>query len=410
MQKRSLHLQTSSLPIQSLQPSSIVAQQGINSDSQFGSVMPPLHLSSNFSFSGIGQPRHYDYTRTGNPTRDQLAEALAELEKGSHCVVTSTGMSAATLILQLLKPDDLLLAPDDCYGGCHRLFQAKANQGHFRLKQKRFTSVVDLIRVILEKHPKMVWIETPSNPLLRVTDIETIASVAHEAGALVVVDNTFLSPIQQQPLSLGADIVMHSNTKYINGHSDVVGGSVITSDIDLGKELAWWANCLGITGAPFDSFLTLRGLRTLPLRIKQHQKNALAVAQFLDSRPEVSKVYYPGLTSDEGYELAKKQQLGFGGIVTFELQSDIPIDVFVDSLQLFTLAESLGGVESLIAHPATMTHAVVPPEARAKAGISDGLLRLSLGVEATEDLIDDFKRAFEAVEHPDYIHPTQLAS
>ena len=381
-------------------PATIAAREGINSDSQYGAVIAPLHLSSNFSFADFGQKRTYDYTRSGNPTRDQLGSALAKLEQGKHCVVTSTGMSAATLILQLLQPNELILAPDDCYGGCHRLLKAKENQGQLRLALTRFSDTRTTIARIRELRPRMVWIETPSNPLLRITDIEAIAEAAHSVGALVIGDNTFLSPELQNPLALGADIVLHSTTKYINGHSDVVGGAVICRDDALGEKLLWWANCLGLTGAPFDAYLTLRGLRTLPLRIRQHISNAQAVAEFLASHRGVAQVYYPGLASDPGHAIARRQQRGFGGIVSFELATGWDLPAFVRELSLFTLAESLGGVESLIAHPATMTHASMPPQAQAEAGITDRLLRLSVGIEAPEDLLSDLGTALEAAAQP----------
>lgn len=376
-------------------PLTLTARAGINTDSQHGAVMPPIQLSSNFSFAGLHQKRTYDYTRSGNPTRDQLAEALAELEGGSHCVITSTGMSAVTLILQLLEPHDLILAPDDCYGGCQRLLKAKAAQGHFQLQMLRFSETEQLVAQILAKRPRLVWIETPSNPLLRLTDIQTVAEAAHQVGALVVADNTFLTPLFQQPLLLGADIVMHSTTKYLNGHSDVVGGAVISKTPELGEKLAWWGNCLGLTGAPFDAWLTLRGLRTLPLRMQQHGESALQIAQFLTAHPSVEHVYYPGLPEHPQHELALRQQTGFGGVLSFELSAQADLACFVENLKLFTLAESLGGVESLIAHPASMTHASMPPEAQVQAGIGPHLLRLSVGIENTEDLLADLKQALE---------------
>ncbi|PIQ28595.1 O-succinylhomoserine (thiol)-lyase [bacterium (Candidatus Blackallbacteria) CG17_big_fil_post_rev_8_21_14_2_50_48_46] len=378
-----------------LQASTLTAREGINSDSQHGAVMPPLHLSSNFSFAGFNQKREYDYTRSGNPTRDQLAQALAKLEKGRQAVITATGMGAVTLILQLLQPGERLLAPDDCYGGCNRLFRAKQAQGHLQLQLERFTDSAALIAQIQTLKPRMVWIETPSNPLLRLSDIQAIAEAAHGIGALVVADNTFLSPVQQNPLELGADIVLHSTTKYINGHSDVVGGAVITRDPALGEKLAWWGNCLGLTGAPFDAWLTLRGLRTLPLRMRQHQENALQIAHFLENHAAIEQVYYPGLASHPQHELALRQQTGFGGVISFDLQVDLDLPVFIESLELFTLAESLGGVESLIAHPATMTHASMSQADRQVAGIGPRLLRLSVGIEAAQDLIQDLNQAFE---------------
>ena len=369
---------------------------GIATDTQHGAVVPPIHLSSTFAFDGFEGKRAYDYTRSGNPTRSQLADALAELEQGANAVVTSTGMSAVTLVLQLLSPNDVIVAAHDCYGGTQRLLRALAGRRHFQLTLADLTgerAAADVRRL----KPRVVWIETPSNPLLRITNIKEVAAAAHEAGALVVVDNTFLSPALQRPISLGADIVVHSTTKYLNGHSDVVGGAVIAADHSLGEELAWWANCLGITGAPFDSFLTLRGVRTLFARIAQHEANAKAVVSALCTHPAVSAVYYPGLTSHAGHEIARAQQDGFGAMVSFELAGGVPaVKHVVESLQCFTLAESLGGVESLVAHPATMTHSSMTAEARATAGISDSLLRLSVGIERAEDLVADLQRALSA--------------
>ena len=371
---------------------------GVDSDRQYGAVIPPLYLSSNFSFEGFGKPRTYDYTRSGNPTRDQLSEALAELEGGAGGVVTATGMSAVHLVTQLVQPGETLVAANDCYGGCHRLFTNVSARGLFNLEWLPLWETERSVQQILELKPKIVWIETPSNPLLRITDIEAIARAAHEAGALVVADNTFLSPVGQRPLELGADIVLHSTTKYINGHSDVVGGAVVAKDAALAEELAWWANCLGLTGAPFDSFQTMRGLRTLNVRYREHEKNAAAVVEFLDAHPGVKKVYFPGLASHPGHEVAARQQESFGAMISFELAADDSrVPVFLENLQLFTLAESLGGVESLIAHPCTMTHAAMAQEDHQAAGLGNDLLRLSIGIEHVDDLIADLEKGFAAL-------------
>ncbi len=371
---------------------------GIDCDPAFGAVIPPLHLSSNYSFDGLGGKRRYDYTRSGNPTRDLLAEALADLEGGSSAVITSSGMAAVSLVLQLLAPDDLLVVPHDCYGGSHRLFQAWAARGQFQLSVIDFHDPTALGQALAAK-PAIVWIETPSNPLLRITDIRHVAAAAHQVGALVVVDNTFLSPALQRPIALGADVVLHSTTKYINGHSDVVGGAVIAADAALGEKLCWWANAVGLTGAPFDSYLTLRGLRTLSARLRVHQENCDAIASFLDSHPAVARVHYPGLSTHSGHALAARQQDGWGAMLSFELNGDVSaVEVFLNGLGQFTLAESLGGVESLIAHPATMTHAAMPEGARLRAGIVDGLLRVSVGIEATEDLLADLAAGLDRVQ------------
>lgn len=371
----------------------LAARAGIDRDSAFGAVVPPIVLSSNFSFAGFEQKRQYDYTRSGNPTRDLLAEALAELEGGAGAVVTASGMAAITLVLNLLQPGDRLVVPHDCYGGSWRLFNALVKKGHFEL------SVVDLtcprqLADALALSPGLVWIETPSNPLLRVTDLRFVIDAAHRAGALTLVDNTFLSPALQRPIGLGADLVLHSTTKYINGHSDVVGGAVIAANAELHQQLQWWANALGLTGSPFDSFLTLRGLRTLEPRLRAHCENAEAIAEALDRHPAVSLVHYPGLSSHPGHALAQRQQRHAGAMISFELAGgQTAVRAFLDGLRYFTLAESLGGVESLVAHPATMTHAAMSAEARAQAGITDGLLRLSIGIESSADLLADLQLA-----------------
>jgi cystathionine gamma-synthase len=377
----------------------LAARYAIDCDEAHGAVIPPLYMSSNFSFHGFGEKREYDYTRSGNPTRDQLAQALAALEGGSGGVITASGMSAVHLVTQLLKPGDTVVAPHDCYGGCHRLFTAAAGRGSFQLEWLPLWETAHAVDRILDLGPRMVWIETPSNPLLRITDIEAIAHAAHQAGALVVVDNTFLSPAGQRPFELGADIVLHSTTKYINGHSDVVGGAVLAKDEALVEELTWWANCLGLTGSPFDSYQTLRGLRTLSVRYARHEQNAAAIAEFLDAQEGVEKVYYPGLRHHPGHGLARRQQKSFGAMISFEINADDKeIPVFLSSLRLFTLAESLGGVESLVAHPASMTHAAMSAEDQAAAGLSPKLLRLSVGIEHVDDLLADLAAGFEALQ------------
>jgi cystathionine gamma-synthase len=379
-------------------PATRAVRAGIDRDSAFGAVTPPLVLSSNFSFAGFNDKRRYDYTRSGNPTRDLLGEALAELEGGAGGVVTATGMAAITLVLNaLLEPGDRLVVPHDGYGGSWRLFNALARKGAFELVTIDLTDPRALADALRDP-PKLVWIETPSNPLLRITDLRFVIDAAHVAGALAVVDNTFLSPALQNPIAFGADVVVHSTTKYINGHSDVVGGAVIASDAALHDRLAWWANALGITGSPFDSFLTLRGLRTLDARLRVHEQNAGALALWLDAQPAVARVHYPGLASHPGHALAARQQHGFGAMLGVELEGgEAAVRAFVEGLGCFTLAESLGGVESLVAHPATMTHAAMAPEARVAAGIGDGLLRLSVGIEALDDLQADLAAGFARV-------------
>ncbi|MCA0298763.1 MAG: O-succinylhomoserine (thiol)-lyase [Proteobacteria bacterium] len=380
-------------------PATAAVRAGIDRDTAYGAVTPPIVLSSNFSFAGFAQKREYDYTRSGNPTRDLLAEALAELEGGAGAVVTATGMGAITLVLNaLLEPGDRLVVPHDAYGGSWRLFNALAKKGHFELITADLTDPRSLADALAQS-PKLVLIETPSNPLLRITDLRFVIEAAHKAGARAVVDNTFLSPALQTPIAFGADVVLHSTTKYINGHSDVVGGAVVARDAETHQQLVWWANALGLTGSPFDSFLTLRGLRTLDARLRAHQENANAIAALLDTHPAVSKVYFPGLPLHPGHAVAARQQKGFGAMLSLELEGgEEAVRAFVEGLRYFTLAESLGGVESLVAHPATMTHAAMTPEARAKAGISDGLLRLSVGIEATDDLLADLAAALSRAE------------
>jgi cystathionine gamma-synthase len=306
-------------------------------------------------------------------------------------------MAAVTLALQILKPGDLLLAPHDCYGGTHRLLNALTRKLAFDVSFLDQTDERNLTPAIFEG-ARMIWIETPSNPLLRIADVRKICELARSVGAWVVVDNTFLSPVLQRPVQLGADLVVHSTTKYLNGHSDVVGGAVVCATDDLTEEIAWWANSLGLAGSPFDSYLTLRGLRTLHARMEVHQRNAHAVSELLHAHPAVSRVYYPGLVHHPGHEVAARQQQGFGAMVSFELKGGRDeMETFVGRLRCFSLAESLGGVESLISHPATMTHASMDEDARRRAGIKDSLLRLSVGIEATEDLLRDLRSGLDGL-------------
>ena len=368
---------------------------GLVSDTVSGAVVPPIFLSSTYAFHGYGEKRPYDYSRTGNPTRDLLGNALADLEHGAGGVITGSGMGAITLVGHLLNVGARIVAPHDCYGGSHRLFCEWQRRGEFQVQFVDFADATAL-RAALARPAALVWIETPSNPLMRITDIAAVVELARQAGALVAVDNTFMSPAWQQPLRLGADLVVHSTTKYVNGHSDVVGGAVVAKTRELHERLAEWANCLGLTGAPFDSYLTLRGLRTLHARLAVHARNAQALAEWLVQQAPVSRVWYPGLPSHEGHELAARQQRGFGAIISFELKGGIPaVKRFVAELRCITLAESLGGVESLVAHPVTMTHAAMDPVAREQAGLTEGLLRMSVGIEDLADLQADLKAGLE---------------
>ena len=378
-----------------IHPATQAVRAALESDAQFGAVVPPLHLSSNFTFAGFAEQRRYDYTRSGNPTRDALADALCALESGAGGVVTASGMAALTLLVQLLEPGDLLLAPHDCYGGSFRLFDSLARRGQFDVEFVDQTDNAAFARACA-REPRLILVETPSNPLLRIVDIAAVAAQAKACGALLAVDNTFLSPALQNPLTLGADLVVHSTTKYLNGHSDVVGGAVIAGTPELAETLSWWANCLGISGAPFDSYLTLRGVRTLHTRMRQHEESAHKIAAALERHPGVARVHYPGLPGHPQHELAKKQQLGFGGMLSFEIAGGLEaVREFVESLKQFSLAESLGGIESLVCHPATMTHAAVRADVLADAGVGENLVRLSVGLEDGDDLLADILAALE---------------
>ncbi|SCW34793.1 cystathionine gamma-synthase [Sphingobium faniae] len=378
------------------QVETIAAAYGVAMDPAFGAIAPPLYLSSTYEFAGYGQPRVYDYGRSGNPTRDMLADALAELEGGAGAVITSSGMAALDLLVSSLRVGDCVVAPHDCYGGTMRLLKARADRGQIALR------LVDqgdeaAFGAALEGSPALVLIETPSNPLMRVVDIVALATRAKAVGAEVAVDNTFLSPAIQRPILLGADYVIHSTTKYLNGHSDVIGGAVVAADQGKVDQLRQWANIVGSAGAPFDAWLTLRGLRTLFARLAYQQANAMAVAHHLENHPAVAKVHYPGLRSHPGHGIANRQQRGFGAMLSFELAGGAEaVRRFLAAVRFFTLAESLGGVESLVAHPATMTHADMGEDARAVAGIGEGLLRFSIGLEAERDLIAGLEEGLTA--------------
>lgn len=376
-------------------PATIAVRTGIESDSQYHAVVPPIYLSTNYSFPAFGEVPQYDYTRSGNPNRGLLEKALYELESGKGAVVTNCGTSALNLwVSAFLGPDDLIVAPHDCYGGTYRLFNTRANKGDFKVQ---FVDQSDqqALAAAIAKKPKLILLETPSNPLVRVVDIAAVCEKAKQVGALVAVDNTFLTPVYQKPLELGADFVIHSTTKYINGHSDVIGGVVITKSEEHAEELAWWGNCIGATGTPFDSYMTLRGIRTLGARMRVHEESSQQVLAYLQTQSLVAKIYHPSLPEHPGHDIAKKQQSGFGSMLSFEFAGSFEqLKVFVKELELFSLAESLGGVESLICHPASMTHRAMGEEALAEAGVSQQLLRLSVGLEDAQDLIADLEQAF----------------
>lgn len=377
-----------------LHPQTLAAAAGVAADRAHNAVSPPLHLSANYYWSDPCEKPQYDYARSGNPTRAQLEEALCALEGAAKGVVTASGMAALDLVLNLVSPGDLVLAPHDCYGGTHRLLTARARRGQFEVAFVDQTNPAAL-SAAFSRDPRLVLVETPSNPLLRITDIRSVVALARSCGAIVAADNTFLSPALQRPLEFGCDIVVHSTTKFINGHSDVVGGAVLARDAALGEELAWWANCTGVTGAPFDSFLTLRGLRTLYARIERQQATAGSVVKALAGDDRVARVFYPGLASHPGHDVARAQQAGFGSMFSVEFAEGIDVLELLRNLRIFTIAESLGGFESLVCVPAAMTHASMTPEARTTAGISDRLVRFSIGLEHGDDLVRDIFSALE---------------
>ncbi len=363
----------------------------------YGDVVVPIHLSTTYARKKLDVPTAgYEYSRTGNVTRHALEKRLASLENARYALAFASGMAAeTTLLLSLLQQGDHVVAFDDLYGGTRRLFNQVLT--YFGVS----FSYVDArnpqnVKDAMEKNTKLIWLETPTNPMMRLCDIEAIAKIAKEEDVLTVVDNTFMSPIFQSPMNLGADIVVHSTTKYLGGHSDVVGGAVIVSDDDIHERIKFNQNAVGAVPSPFDCYLVLRGSKTLAIRMREHERNALRIATFLEEHPSILNVHYPGLRSHPQYELARKQMTGFGGMLSIELAGDIKnARRFLEELQFFFLAESLGGVESLVEHPATMTHASIPLSEREFLGISDSLVRLSVGIEDVDDLIEDLDRALQ---------------
>jgi len=395
---------------------------GQEADTATGATIVPIYQTSTFTQEEIGKTKGYDYSRSDNPTRAALESTIASLENGKFGLAFASGLAAETAVLSILRPGDNIVAMNDLYGGTYRLFtQVLAHQGI----TTTFVDGTDLNNVesAITKNTKLIWVETPTNPLLKLTDISAVSDIAKEQNVLLVVDNTFATPYFQKPLDLGADIVVHSTTKYINGHSDVVGGAVITSNADLNEKIKFYQNSAGAILGPFDSWLTLRGLKTLSVRMEKHEKNAIKIANALVKHPNVLKVNYPGLESHPQHELAKKQMSGFGGMISFEVNglraeaegqnrtfdrnavyreqpsngNIAEVNKFVKELKIFSLAESLGGVESLVSHPAQMTHASIPAEQRKVLGINDNLIRLSVGIEDEEDLIADLKYALDSV-------------
>jgi len=366
---------------------------GCEPDSGTGAIMTPIFQTSTYVQESPGKHKGYDYSRTHNPTRTALEKNIASLEEGKYGLAFSSGMSAITAITHMLSAGDHIICSDDVYGGTFRLFDKVLKKFNLEFDFIDLTRLQSLERYI-KNTTKLVWLESPSNPLLKLIDIEATARTAKSRGIITVVDNTFATPFFQKPLKLGADIVMHSTTKYLNGHSDVIGGALVMNDQELYTKLQFLQNAAGGVPGPFDCFLVLRGIKTLAIRMERHAGNALKIAQFLESHPKVRRVIYPGLSSHPQHELAKKQMTGFGGIVTFFIKGGLEAArKFLERVKVFSLAESLGGVESLIEHPAIMTHASLPTEVRDKIGISDELIRVSVGIEHVDDLISDLKQA-----------------
>jgi cystathionine beta-lyase/cystathionine gamma-synthase len=370
---------------------------GQAADTATGATIIPVYQTSTYTQSDIGTHKGYEYSRTGNPTRTALESCLASLEEGQFGLAFASGMAATSTVMSMLNSGDHIIACNDLYGGSYRVFtQVFQRQGlSFDFVDAR---LLDSIRAAIQPQTRLIWIETPTNPLLRLYDISAIAALAHEHHLILAVDNTFMSPYFQQPLKLGADLVVHSTTKYIGGHSDVVGGAILTNNQEIFQALKFLQNSLGAVPGPMDCWLTLRGLKTLALRMRAHQENALAIATFLENHPKIAQIYYPGLPSHPQYELACKQMQGFGGMISFEVVGGLEAGkTIARSTQLFSLAESLGGVESLIGHPATMTHAAIPAAQRHAIGLSDGLLRISVGIEDQIDLTEDLAQALEQI-------------
>jgi cystathionine gamma-synthase/cystathionine gamma-lyase len=366
---------------------------GQKPDLQTGAVIVPIYLTSTFEQTAIGEHKGYEYSRTGNPTRQALEDALAALEKGKFGLAFASGLAATTTVLNLLKTGDHIIAGDDLYGGTYRLFERVVKNWGIT------TTYVDIDNleswaIAIQPNTRLIWLETPTNPLLKIIDIAKIAELAHLHNILLVVDNTFASPYFQTPLELGADIVVHSTTKYLGGHSDIIGGAVITADQDIYQQLKFYQNAIGAVPSPFDSWLVLRGLKTLALRMREHEQNALFLAKYLAQHPQVAQIYYPGLPGYPQYQLAKSQMSGFGGMISLELVGGFPaVERFAAKLKLFLLAESLGGVESLLCYPAKMTHGALPETERIKRGIKNNLVRLSVGIEHHLDLQADLEQA-----------------
>ncbi|MBW4684451.1 MAG: cystathionine gamma-synthase [Komarekiella atlantica HA4396-MV6] len=370
--------------------------EGQQPDPQTGAVIVPIYLTSTYQQDAIGQHKGYEYSRTGNPTRTALEEALASIENGKFGLAFASGLAATTTVLSLLKSGDHIVAGDDLYGGTYRLLERVVKNWGVNTTYVDIDHIADF-ETAIQPNTKLIWIETPTNPLLKIIDIAALATIARKHNIILVVDNTFASPYFQRPLDLGADIVVHSTTKYLGGHSDIIGGALITSNEQLYTELKFYQNAIGAIPSPFDSWLVLRGIKTLAVRMREHEKNALFLAEFLEKHPKVERIYYPGLPSHEQYQLAKEQMSGFGGMISLELKGNFAeVERFASRLKLFLLAESLGGVESLLCYPAKMTHGSLPEAERLKRGINDNLVRLSVGIEHSLDLQTDLENALSS--------------
>jgi cystathionine gamma-synthase len=391
----------------------LAIQSTTHTDAEYGSIGTPLYQTSNFRFRSPGESTGYDYTRSGNPTRATLEHVLAELECGARAVAVSTGMSAITTVLAHFEAGAHIICTHDCYGGTARLLNLYKDQGKFEVS---FVDLSDPLVLLDEIKPntRCLWIETPSNPLLNVVDLEALAKIAHASNLLVAVDNTFLSPFNFQPFKFGADVIVHSTTKWLNGHSDVCGGAIVSKNEEFGTRFHYLANALGTTTGVFDSWLVLRGIKTLGIRMRQHEVNAQAIAEFLETHPNVAEVFYPGLQSHPSHVLAKRLQKGFGGVISFRVRGTFEKEVkhVLGSTKIFALAESLGGVESLIEHPATMSHASMGEELREKAGITDDIIRISVGIEHIDDLLADLENAldFSSLNKKQFSHVREEAS